>query len=283
MRKDVKFGLAVGGILLAVLVAYVLFVPPTDTTTVSLNPGDAAPDVRDLNSNPTDSVVGDVRPGPATVPAPATRPTVTMTPGPTDVWGSLLAQGPAATPDPFRDTRAAIPPAGDARTGGESSLIPPATRPAPTGEREHKVQRGETLTSISTAAYGKPDYWPLIAKANPTVDAKHLKIGTVLVLPKIEPEAPRVLTPTVTPFVAPVAADPRTTVAPVAAGNTHTVKKGDTLYTISAEHFGTAMKWDKIYDLNKAAIGADPAKLKIGMVLKLPEAAAAPAAPAGGR
>lgn len=276
MRKDVKFGLAVGGVLLAVLVAYVLFVPPPNTTTVNL-PKDSPIGPVD-SGHSTESVVAESGMDRAveSAAAPATQPVgpaVTMTPPPSDVWGALLTRGPEAARDTSRPTTPAAS-NGVAETRTASDVVSPvviaapSTRPAPAGEREHVVQRGETLTSIATAAYGKPGYWQQIARANPTVDPTHLKVNTRLVLPKIDPE---------TPAGGPAA--PRSTASSAAPG-THKVARGDTLYTISVAHFGTATKWEKIYELNKSTIGSDPAKLKIGMVLKLPEreAAAAPVA-----
>ena len=39
--------------------------------------------------------------------------------------------------------------------------------------------------------------------------------------------------------------------------------------------YGNIRMVDKLYELNKNAIGADPAKLKLGMILKLPSSAVA--------
>lgn len=67
----------------------------------------------------------------------------------------------------------------------------------------------------------------------------------------------------------------------VAGGGTHTVAKGETLGDISAAHYGTTKHWRKIVEANP---GLDPARLKIGQVLQLPqvESATAAAAPATG-
>lgn len=48
---------------------------------------------------------------------------------------------------------------------------------------------------------------------------------------------------------------------------TYTVKKGDTLWAISARELGNGNKWQSIASLNDVR---DPRKLKIGQVLRLP-------------
>ncbi|HEX4794794.1 MAG TPA: LysM peptidoglycan-binding domain-containing protein, partial [Humisphaera sp.] len=53
----------------------------------------------------------------------------------------------------------------------------------------------------------------------------------------------------------------------------YTVQSNDSLYKISMKLFGRGDKANAIYDLNKQVIGSDPAKLKVGMVLKVPQAA----------
>ena len=50
------------------------------------------------------------------------------------------------------------------------------------------------------------------------------------------------------------------------------VQPGDSLAKISMKLYGNGNKWQSIYDLNKEAIGTDPAKVKLHSVLKLPEA-----------
>lgn len=51
---------------------------------------------------------------------------------------------------------------------------------------------------------------------------------------------------------------------------TYTVRSGDSLSTIAKRVYGDSSKWRQIYDANKAAIGSDPNKLKVGLVLVIP-------------
>ena len=58
-------------------------------------------------------------------------------------------------------------------------------------------------------------------------------------------------------------------------GHTYVVKSGDSLYRIARTVLGSGRKADALYALNKDVIGPDKSRLKLGMVLKLPESAAA--------
>ncbi len=53
-----------------------------------------------------------------------------------------------------------------------------------------------------------------------------------------------------------------------------TVKAGDTLAGISLELYGTYDYWPILYDVNRASIGADPDRVRIGTQLVLPVSAA---------
>jgi LysM repeat protein len=169
-----------------------------------------------------------------------------------------------------------------ANDGGQSGGGGVATKaPTATEEGVHVVRSGETLSSISLVAYGSSAYYPHILRANPTVNPKNLKLGTPLKMPKIDEVK---------------AATPKEDSAAAAVGSVANVVDGapflkeeakldptkqyrvaprDSLYKIAMRVYGKASYVDKIYEKNKAAIGPDPTRLKLGMVLDLPEAAAA--------
>jgi His/Glu/Gln/Arg/opine family amino acid ABC transporter permease subunit len=50
------------------------------------------------------------------------------------------------------------------------------------------------------------------------------------------------------------------------------VQQNDSLYKIASKLYGKGTMADKLYERNKAAIGPDPKRLKLGMILDLPEA-----------
>jgi len=53
----------------------------------------------------------------------------------------------------------------------------------------------------------------------------------------------------------------------------HTVAAGETLSEIALKYYGSAAKpkYMAIYEANKAVIGDNPNKIKVGMVLQIPE------------
>jgi nucleoid-associated protein YgaU len=149
-----------------------------------------------------------------------------------------------------------------------SGLASPSTRPvqANTGAHTHVVAFGETFSSIAQTVYGNSKYWSRIADANPQIEPRSLKPGMTLIIPAFSPP----VVPATPAAVAPAPIDPKTE---------YRVQTGDSLYKIAVHLFNNGQWADKIYELNRTAIGADPAKLKVGQVLKLPPAPAA-AAPA---
>ncbi|MCC6681487.1 MAG: LysM peptidoglycan-binding domain-containing protein [Phycisphaeraceae bacterium] len=64
-------------------------------------------------------------------------------------------------------------------------------------------------------------------------------------------------------YVDPYAPQP---VAPM-AGNSYTIKKGDTLWSIAQRHYGNGQKWQDIVSANP---GLDPNKLPVGKTIVLP-------------
>jgi LysM repeat protein len=137
------------------------------------------------------------------------------------------------------------------------------------------------------AAYGSPAYYPHILRANPNLSPTGLKIGMVINLPPLAevkashaaekagaekagaekpgdvPAGPR--------MVEDVKIDP---------SRQYRIVAGDSLYKIGQKLYGTGTMGEKIYDINKATIGPDPKRLKLGMVLVLPEPPSAGSAPA---
>lgn len=148
---------------------------------------------------------------------------------------------------------------------------PVVTTPITAGGRTHVVQSGETFSSIAATAYGNSAYYSHLIRANPSIDPKKLRPGMTINLP---PEAEVKANNTATPAAAVITPSASTpAVAPKLDEKTeYRVESGDNLNKISAKLYGAANRWEKIYEANKALIGADPKNLKVGMILKLPEA-----------
>jgi len=171
------------------------------------------------------------------------------------------------------------PALGSIRSGGRAHLMASgAVAPAPVmptaavgAARTHAIQPGETLSSIAASAYGSAMAYTHILKANPNLNPTNLKIGTVITLPAIEQIK---------------AANERKAAAPASPGGStsgtlvdvkidptrqYKVQSGDSLYRIAARLYGKGIYADRIYDRNRALIGGDPKRLKLGIVLELPE------------
>ncbi len=118
----------------------------------------------------------------------------------------------------------------------------------------YTVKKDDSLWTIAEDWFGDASRWNLIAKANPLIDPDRLKLGQVIRLPaKDSVRRPAKRSPT-------RPADP----------NAYTVKSGDSLSRIARIHYGDESKWSVIYEANRAAIGPDPARLKLGIRLRIP-------------
>jgi len=67
---------------------------------------------------------------------------------------------------------------------------PPSPEPeiaAGGGGKSYKIVVGDTLRTIAARGYGRAGLWDRIAKANPGLDPRHLRVGRVIKLPAPEP------------------------------------------------------------------------------------------------
>lgn len=268
MRKDVKLGFAIGGVLLAVLVVYVLVISGTDSKPEEISL--AKPDYQAAPVEAADSSTQK-----ADDPFHSSTESATATGG-TDHWSAALNSGQlpvmmTQTPSPQTNT---VPSEGQSSQPAAAELSAtavsnapaalahsssPATQPAET--RTHVIRSGETFSSIAAEVYGDAAYYPHLIRANPTVDPRKLRPGMVINLPPATQV--RAETRTVSAETASTAASNHR--------NEYRVQSGDSLYRISLKLYGKADRADAIYELNKPLIGPDRNRLEVGMLLKLPE------------
>jgi nucleoid-associated protein YgaU len=189
---------------------------------------------------------------------------------PNEAWG-----GGVSTHDLLGGTTESHTP--KSSTGGHAAVAThagaaPVAAPAvgKSAEGTHVVQSGDTLSSIAIDAYGSAAYYPHILRANPTVNPNNLKLGTTLILPKADEVKAMAAVGSersagvAASVVQDIKIDPKTQ---------YQVQSGDSLYKISLKVYGKSTFVEKIYEKNKAIIGSDPKKLKLGMILELPEKA----------
>ena len=100
------------------------------------------------------------------------------------------------------------------------------------------AKKGDSLSVIARRSLGATSLWLPLYELNVAVigpDPNKLPTGTKLRLPAI-----------------------------------YTIREGDSLSKIAKRLLNKASQWPKIYQLNKASIGPDPGKLKVGGKLALP-------------
>jgi nucleoid-associated protein YgaU len=149
-----------------------------------------------------------------------------------------------------------------------AAAVPGAVQPA--GYREFFVRDGDSLWLIADAELGDPLRWREIAEVNPGVNPDRLLPGTLLRIPTGPARALGLN------HAAAVAAP----AAPAGAA-VHVIQSGDSLSAIARIHYGDPARWRPIFNANRAAIGGDPDRLRVGTRLVIPPLVppAAPAAP----
>jgi nucleoid-associated protein YgaU len=306
MRKDVILGMTLGGLMLAIVIGYLVISPnskqdkhPLETALAEGSTGEGA----GTESTEPDAKTGTGYPeasNPELAPYKPTRLMVTQSEREDDVWGGRLFPKTSTTPgligaepatgdvgsggSPGSDTAR-----GGATTGGTNTPTTEQSTPREGGDvgeihstsshgmHIHKVQQGETFTTIAKAVYGNGNLFNVIVRANPKIDPTRLKIGTEINLPDVsevkgmekvaEKDAEKGANAGIVVHkVDMVKIDPKTE---------YRVQAGDSLHKISVKLFGNISMVDKLYEMNKSVIGSDPAKLKLGAVLKLPAAVVA--------
>jgi nucleoid-associated protein YgaU len=197
----------------------------------------------------------------------------------------MMSSAPPAPPalqasktqaDTKSETKSATPPPPMNPIAVEQPATPPATQPVASiasgeqsGMRTHVVKPGETIAKIAEAVYGSQNYWPHIIRANPGIVAEKIRPGMTINLPPDSEVKGSGTAVTASATENPI--KPDTTHPALDSKTEYEVQTGDSLAKISMKLYGSSAKWQAIYDLNKDAIGADPAKLKVKSVLKLPE------------
>jgi nucleoid-associated protein YgaU len=152
--------------------------------------------------------------------------------------------------------------------------LPDDTAPAgSTGERVYTIKPGQTLSNIAYEIYGNSRFWVAIQRENKGLNPNCLKVGSKINLPDISPVPAGPVTVSDEQTPAPSPAHGHSSSGIARDGHTYMVKAGDSLYGIAKRLLGSGRKADALYALNKDVIGPDKSRLKLGMLLKLPEAA----------
>lgn len=292
MRNDVKLGLAVGGLLLGVVLAYALFFSNTNKDRKDLADGSysALNNSTDTAQKPAPAATTDHQADPApapsnntTVPPSTERPanslvdTAPANPLIGKSWQLLLNEGATANstgtissgadhsaPPSIRNSNPPIETIARDVPARETATVTRAEPPsAPAGPRRYTIKNGDSFWTIAKAEYGNGAYWSHIQRANPGIDSSRIKVGDSIILP----DKNEVVAAPTTVARTPSAAD----VVNIDPTRQYRVQAGDNLSSISKKLYGRFDKWAQIYEANKELIGPNPAALKRDMILALPE------------
>ena len=268
MSTHVKIIMAVGGLILASLVLYyTVLAGPAEPELIVESGGEETPFVE--TAPPPERARPEPEPArprqyidPASM-AGATPPTSESTEPVGILTRAVSGQRTAPLSEPVLGSPEPDPPVVSDPLVADP---PPATRLAantpvrvkPPAYSQYVVQDGDSMSSIALSWFGTDARWPLIARANPTIDPDMIHVGDVLRLP---PKDGRPVSP-----------------PPANAGRdiqtTYIVQSGDTLSHIAKLVYGDGTKWKRIFDANRAALGGDPNRLQVGMRLTLPDGGA---------
>lgn len=309
MRKDVRFGLTIGAILLAVLVVYVLVVPgerdPDQQVTLeTIDPSAPQTEIAAVDPEIGEPAVTDAPTAgqtPAAQPqemaiitptrlettpnssiASTNTPDQVMAPSGNWDWEKILDTGNMLVATTERRATPA-PAAGNVEPVRTESLVPSADTttataapaPAAAAAGTYTVQPGDNFSIIAQKLYGNARYYTEIEKANPGVDSRRLKVGQTINVPDRSS-----LADTTTAIQASAAAPVQSETeqgggaaasATVDPARQYRVQPNDSLYRIAQRLYGDGNRWQELHQANRQTIGENPANLKVGMVLTLPE------------
>ena len=228
---------------------------PVAKSPVNLTPERTA-DARSLDTTKPPAASGTDRPQDRAQPARQTVPT----------GSEAVAQAGETTQEPGPSAARPAPVRRQRPTPLVATRRPPqatAERPEATSNEAaietHRVQSGDTLSSLAERYYGSAKHTRLLAEANPQIrDPNVLRIGTVVKIVPLPAEGT-----TARPSRAPASA--------AGGQRTYRVKAGDSFYSIARDVLGDAKRWQELLELNKDAVGGDPTHLQIGQVLVLPK------------
>lgn len=162
-----------------------------------------------------------------------------------------VAGRPSTATDTASSSSASTSSTAPTSASGSSSTTPAGT---------YTIQVGDTFSSIALDHYGESRHYLLIQQANPGIDPQRLKPGMTIKLPSLPTRSTDATRD-----------DTAGTPAPLDEARQYRVQIGDSLHAISTRLYGDISRWQKIYDLNRTQIGDNPARLKVGMILVLPE------------
>lgn len=112
--------------------------------------------------------------------------------------------------------------------------------------RVHTVQKGENLWKISEKYFGTGYNWVDIAQENKISNPDLIEEGKELKIPDVQPKIPQKTPATPTETVTPTTLQSES----IARKTVHRVEKGQNLWKISEEYFGSGYNWIDVARVN---------------------------------
>ena len=133
----------------------------------------------------------------------------------------------------------------------------------------YSIRRGDTLAAIAKRVYGSTRMIRSIERANPGVDARHLRIGQKIHLPAASSlSTGGTISSHHHHHYA--AHNRRHYSQQTSGGRIYVVRRGDTLYAIARREYHNGGDWRLIYRANRRLIGSHPSNLRAGEHLVIP-------------
>jgi nucleoid-associated protein YgaU len=161
-----------------------------------------------------------------------------------------------------------------ARTVAQAPQAPEPSKPAFT---EHTIQSGDTYSSLAVRYLGHARHANRIAEANPTLEARRLRVGAVVKIPASDEQraatagaSPREAAPSGTATASPAPAATTPQAGPIPTERSYEVKPGEGWYTLAERFLGNGTRWTELYELNKGRVPPNFNILPAGTTIELP-------------
>jgi len=231
MRTDVKLGFVIGGILLAVMIVYAVVVGRGGNTAPQQTASLTTPDTQAPVDATSHAATDSIAPGTTASVSPA----ASIADEPLAMSAPLQTTTPNAATDPF---------------------VKNDTASATKWNWERLLHEGGSAPNMMASDASAPvDSNPIATRPPTDVTAVSFNSPSNLASPVLNPSALR-------------PAAPLTTQPTGRSGKTHVVKSGETLSSISFASYGSARHYSLIARANPTF---NPDKLKVGMILTIPE------------
>jgi nucleoid-associated protein YgaU len=133
----------------------------------------------------------------------------------------------------------------------EEKAVVAVTDASVTEDRIHKVEEGETLSSISQKFYGSTRHVQFLMDANKTYDEGLLRAGSMILIPKLGTGS----------------ADAGERLPAAGAQQEYVVQDGDTFGSIAQQFYGSSRSFETIMRANNYE---DPLRLRVGQKIVIP-------------